>query len=85
VSLSIFYVGGSFALWFFEEMTRILLSLSINEEEINTILCMIVLSPLLALAQKTITVSGYIKDSGTGEVIIAASVYNTNQKGRFHN
>jgi outer membrane receptor for ferrienterochelin and colicin len=46
----------------------------------KSILCMIVLLPLIALAQKTITISGYVKDTRTGEVIIAASVYNTNQK-----
>lgn len=36
--------------------------------------------PLLAIAQKRITISGYIKDLKTGEAIVGASVYNTNEK-----
>ncbi|HQS52447.1 MAG TPA: TonB-dependent receptor [Daejeonella sp.] len=44
------------------------------------ILFVIALLPLLATAQKRITISGYVKDTKTGEALISASVYVTNEK-----
>ncbi len=46
----------------------------------KSILFVIALLPLLATAQKRITISGYVKDTKTGEALISASVYVTNEK-----
>ena len=41
---------------------------------------LISLLPLVAIAQKKITISGYIKDDATKEVLIGATVINANTK-----
>ena len=43
-------------------------------------LFIIILLPLLSMAQKRVTISGFIKDTKTGEALISASVYVTNEK-----
>ncbi|MBK8712993.1 MAG: TonB-dependent receptor [Niastella sp.] len=43
-------------------------------------LLLIAFFPLLVMAQKKITISGYVKDTKTGEALVSASVYVTNEK-----
>ncbi len=43
-------------------------------------LLLIGLLPLFAMAQKRITISGYVKDTKTGEALVSASIYVTNEK-----
>ena len=43
-------------------------------------LLLITLLPILSMAQTKITISGYVKDTKTGEALIGASVYITNEK-----
>jgi hypothetical protein len=46
----------------------------------KSILVLISLLPLLGIAQKKITISGYVKDDATREVLIGATVINANTK-----
>lgn len=43
-------------------------------------LLLMTLLPILSMAQTKITISGYVKDTKTGEALIGASVYITNEK-----
>ena len=38
-------------------------------------LCLLILISINSLAQEKYTISGYIKDAGTGEVLIGSSIY----------
>lgn len=46
----------------------------------NILLLLILLFPLLSAAQKKITVSGNVKDAKSGEALIGATIYVTNEK-----
>ncbi len=43
-------------------------------------LLLIACLPFMVMAQKKITISGYVKDTKTGEALVSASVYVTNEK-----
>ena len=46
----------------------------------KVILMFLIILPLLAMAKKKITISGYVKDVKTGELLIGASIYISNEK-----
>ena len=46
----------------------------------KSILVLITLLPLLGIAQKRITISGYVKDNASQEVLIGATIINANTK-----
>ncbi|MBL0200309.1 MAG: carboxypeptidase-like regulatory domain-containing protein [Chitinophagaceae bacterium] len=43
-------------------------------------LLLIACLPFMVMAQKKITISGYVKDTKTGEALVSASIYVTNEK-----